>query len=254
VASAGLGHRVLARPWQATWALIERALYKGHPYTFAVPNGVRVFTPWHAPGSTPFGLALAAARDGGEMIVSPDRCYVLHEFALRAARLGGDLAEAGVYWGGTAQLLAETLRRSQSGATLHLFDSFTGMPTYVDADRDWHTPGELAASEAVVRRRLERYSRIEFHVGFVPGTFAELDQRSRFGLVHLDMDLFQSTLDGCKWFWPRVVPGGAMILDDYGAWPHRKAARAAADQYFATLPEKVIALPTGQGIVIKYPG
>lgn len=250
MATPGIAHRLLTRPWVASWALVERALYQGHAYTFAVPYGARVFTPWNAPGASQFGTALAAARRGGPMIVTPDRCYVLHEFALRAVRLGGDVAEAGVYWGGTAQLLAETLRGSE--ATLHLFDSFAGMPDWADAVRDWHRPGELATSEAVVRRRLDAYERVAFHVGFVPETFAEMDPDTRFGFVHLDMDIYGSTLAGCEWFWPRIVPGGAMVLDDYGFWPHRDAARAATDEYFADKAERVIALPTGQGLIIKY--
>ena len=253
MASPALAHRLLTKPWQASWALVERALYRGHRYTFAVPYGARLFTPWNDPGETPFGHALAAARAGGPMIVSPDRCYVLHEFALRATHLGADVAEAGVFWGGTAQLIASTLRDAGAAATLHLFNSFAGMPDWVDLQRDWHRAGEPTPLEAVVRARLASYDRVEFHVGFVPDTFTEMDPGSRFGLVHLDMDIYGSTLAGCEWFWPRIVPGGALILDDYGFWPHRDAARAAADEFFATKPEKVIALPTGQGLVLKYP-
>ena len=47
-----------------------------------------------------------------------------------------------------------------------------------------------------------------FHPGRVPDTLADFDQQARFSFVHLDMDIYEPTLQACRWFWPRMVPGG----------------------------------------------
>ena len=145
------------------------------------------------------------------MIVTPDRCYMLHQFAMRAARLNGDMAECGVFTGGTAHLLAETLRLaglSQHAAPVRLVRGDAGV---VDLFRDGYAPGDLGNTSAtLVRHRLRDYDAARFHVGFVPDTFAELDPASTFSFVHADMDIYSSTLACCEWFWPRLVTGGVM--------------------------------------------
>ena len=186
------------------------------------------------------------------MLVSGDRCFMLHQFALRAATLPGDMAECGVFTGGTAHLIAETLGAAGTGATLHLFDSFAGMPTWAEPSRDAFAPGDFAdTSAAMVRARLRPYRGVRFHVGFVPDTFAELDGNARFSFVHADMDLYPSTRAICEWFWPRMVPGGVIVFDDYGFWPLRHAAKAAIDDFFAEQATVPIVLPTGQAVALK---
>jgi hypothetical protein len=48
------------------------------------------------------------------------------------------------------------------------------------------------------------------------------------------------------------MPGGAMLFDEYG-FPAAHGEKEAVDEYFATKPERPIALPTGQALVLKVP-
>jgi O-methyltransferase len=235
------------------WKTVERIFYRGRRYTVLVPYGTRVLTPWFDPlDRSPFSTAHRIALAGGPLSVSPDRCYMLHQFALRAAKLDGDMAECGVFRGGTAHLLSETLRGAAAKVTLHLFDSFQGMPPTAKPLRDYHMPGDFGnTSVARVQRRLSVYDFVQFHVGFVPETFSDLDPASRFSFVHIDMDIYPSTHECCRWFWPRLSVGGVMVFDDYGFFPYRAAARAAVDEFFADEVEKPIVLPTGQAVVLK---
>jgi O-methyltransferase len=235
------------------WKTIEKWVYRGHRYTVLVPYGIRVLTPWFDPlDRSPFSEAHRIALASGPMSVSPDRCYMLHQFARRAAKLEGDMAECGVFRGGTAHLLAATLRDDAAKATLHLFDSFQGMPDSAEPDRDYHVPGDFGNTSVTrVQQRLSAFDFVRFHVGFVPDTFSDLDAASRFSFVHVDMDICPSTYECCKWFWPRLTSGGVMVFDDYGFYPYRAAARAAVDDFFIDEVEKPILLPTGQAIVLK---
>ena len=58
----------------------------------------------------------------------------------------------------------------------------------------------------------------------VPGAGPE-----QIALLRLDTDWYESTLHELVHFFPRLVPGGVLIIDDYGWW---KGARKAVDEYF----------------------
>ena len=57
--------------------------------------------------------------------------------------------------------------------------------------------------------------------------------------------------DNSNPFYSRVVKGGVILLDDYGFIEYKDSERKAADEFFATRPEKPIVLTTGQAFVIK---
>ena len=47
-----------------------------------------------------------------------------------------------------------------------------------------------------------------------------------------DLDLYESMIDGLRYFGPRLLPGGVIVLDDYGS-PHLGGVRRAAEEYLA---------------------
>ena len=81
-----------------------------------------------------------------------------------------------------------------------------------------------------------------------PGDFFDVIRYMRFCFVHVDIDMARSVLDCCEFFFPRLVPSGVMIFDDYG-FLSTKSARDAVDRYFADRVGRPIYLPTGQCIV-----
>ncbi len=183
-----------------------------------------------------------------------DRKFVLHSLARSVARLPGDSAECGVLAGASSYLLCAAMQRP--GRVHHVFDSFAGLsePGAHDVPRSEHTfrwhKHDLARSLADVRRNLERFSAVEYHPGWIPERFADVAS-ARFAFVHVDVDLYQPTLDSLAFFYPRLVPGGVLLCDDYGssACP---GAKRAFDEMIADKPEqRVVHLPTGQGFIIK---
>ena len=87
------------------------------------------------------------------------------------------------------------------------------------------------------------------HVGFIPDTFHGLKIDS-IAWAHIDVDIYKSINDSIDYIYPRLVPGGFMVFDDYG-YPSCPGARRAVDEAFAGLPEVPICLPTGQCLVVK---
>lgn len=216
-------------------------------YQPAGPHASRVYAPWTQP---PFAAFLQDVRPW--TLVSDDRCYVLRQFALHCAHLSGDFAECGVYQGGTAMLTAATLRDAGVPAKpLHLFDTFQGMPEEAARDRGGHAPGQFGeTSLSAVQSRLSNHPNVRFHPGVIPGTLAAVADRE-FAFVYLDLDLYQSTLEALRFFYPRMVPGAVFVGDDYGFPRYRDAARKAVDEFFDGKPEPVVALQTGQCLVIR---
>lgn len=123
--------------------------------------------------------------------------------ALAALAPAGRFAEVGVYKGGSAEVLAKF------GRELHLFDTFSGIPI-ADPD-DSHRVGDFGdASLSAVRALLPD---AVFHVGVFPGTLPR--ELVGFAFVHVDCDQYASTRDCIARLWPRVVPNGIMLFDDY---------------------------------------
>ncbi|MGI9357006.1 MAG: TylF/MycF/NovP-related O-methyltransferase [Rhizobiaceae bacterium] len=183
-----------------------------------------------------------------------DRCYMLLESARLVRGVAGSFAECGVRYGKSSRFLLTGMAPG-SAKDFHIFDSFEGLsePGKDDLDEKGATvwePGELNVPEDVVRRNLSGFgTSIELHKGWIPERFGDVDDE-RFSLVHIDVDLYEPTYDAVNFFYSRVSPGGVIICDDYGS-AYCPGAKKAIDEFFADKPEAVIALPTGQSLVIK---
>lgn len=206
-----------------------------------------LFSPWE--GLATFRKHYEAVRK--HTLVSADRCWILASCISQARHLKGDFAEFGVFKGGTALLASRLLAEAGDSRTLHLFDSFAGMPkTSVDEP---YTAGDFNQTSATKVEKLvtQTQTNVKLHIGFIPDTFTDagIDQLA---FAHVDVDLYQSVLDCIEYVYPRLVPGGILLFDDYG-FPGCVRAREATDKAFAPLKEKPIYLPTGQALVIKLP-
>jgi hypothetical protein len=165
------------------------------------------------------------------------------------ARLGGAMAEAGVYAGGSARLICE----AKGDAPLHLFDVFetlqaaseAGAPGTVVYELRDHF-GSVHATRATVERVLTGYSAVHVHVGVLPESAAVVASES-FSFVHLDVDLARSTRALLEFFHPRLLPGGIIVGDDY----HTAAVRGAFTDYFRGRPDTLIELPWSQVVVVR---
>lgn len=178
---------------------------------------------------------------------SLDRKYTLDQLLKLAAHLDGDAAECGTYKGATAYRICLAL--GKNGKIAHLFDSFEGLSTPGEQDGDYWFPGALQASESALRETLAEFTNYRTYMGWIPSRFAEVADR-KFSFVHIDVDLYQPTLDSLMFFYPRTVSGGIILMDDYG-FVTCPGAKRAADDFFSDKPEPVIMLTTGQAMVIK---
>jgi hypothetical protein len=187
-----------------------------------------------------------------------DRKFVLYSMARALSSLPGDTAECGVFDGGSSFLMCLPWEGS-SEHHHHVFDSFEGLSKPEDADLPedptaylWQAH-DLAVPLETVKRNLRRFDFVRYYPGWIPERFGEVADR-RFSFVHVDVDLFQPTYDAVAFFYPRMVPGGIILCDDYGSTICPGARKAFDDAVRGTPEGRVIELTTGQGFIVKRGG
>lgn len=172
----------------------------------------------------------------------PDEMVMLYTTARSMRNKPGDFAELGVSSAGSAKLLCEL----KGDKAIHLFDTFEGLPS-PDGNDQHLKKGQYKCSLPAVKKYLEQYASVFYYPGYFPLTAIPAGEKL-FSFVHLDVDLYQSTLDGIKFFYPRLSQGGVLISHDYSTVP---GVKKAFDEFFSDKQETVIELPTSQCLVVK---
>ncbi len=178
------------------------------------------------------------------MLLSLPEAYAIFAAVKQTAKVPGDIAEVGVYQGGSSKLICE----AKGARQFHLFDTFEGLPPRRDIDLAKFTEGEYAYALDSVREYLDAYSGITFYKGLFPETAASLSNDHRFSFVHIDVDLYESTRSCLEFFYPRMSPGAVLISHDYYA---ASGVKAAFDEFLANKPEPLIGLTGDQCMVVR---
>ena len=163
------------------------------------------------------------------------RMATLELLCRRLENVPGVAAELGVYRGFFARCINQLMPERK----LYLFDSFAGFAEEACASESFQAAHKNTAVEKVLAIMPHPES-VTVKPGFFPGSLDGLDER--FCLVSLDVDFYQTTLDGLRYFWPRLEPGGYLMLHDWGSPKLPGVARALAD-YEAELGRRILAVP-----------
>ena len=178
--------------------------------------------------------------------LTADRRYTLRQLLSLVDRVPGDTAECGVYGGSSSWFICDHFR--SSGRTHHGFDSFEGLSDPAAVDGSYWRVGDLSISENAARELLQPFD-VRLYRGWIPQRFPEVADRT-FAFVHIDVDLYEPTRESLEFFYPRIAPGGVILLDDHGFTTCPGATRAA-DEYMADKPESIVLLTTGQAFIVK---
>lgn len=164
------------------------------------------------------------------------------------AELSGSIVECGVWRGGSSMAAALTLlQQNCNDRDLYLYDTFEGMcePTErdvsfdgVSADRQlsetqWGEGVWCVSSLGEVQQAMASTLYPQDRVHLIKGRVEETIPNTipgQIAILRLDTDWYESTKHELENLYPRLVPGGILIIDDYGHWT---GARKAVDEYFA---------------------
>lgn len=184
-------------------------------------------------------------------------------------KIPGDIVECGVWRGGSMLAAAKAL--TEAGDTsrhLHLYDTFEGMsePTEHDKRHDGRLASEMLAvsdkssgvwAYASLEDVQETMAQSEYpadNIHYYRGKVEETipgDVPEQISILRLDTDWYESTRHELEHLWPRLVPGGVLLLDDYGWWD---GARRAVDEWLeeSNLPVLLLRMDEGR-IALKPP-
>ncbi|MAE08984.1 MAG: methyltransferase [Bacteroidetes bacterium] len=170
---------------------------------------------------------------------------------LKNANVAGSFAELGVYKGDSARII----HLMDPSRDFHLFDTFEG---FQEKDLEIET-GKAASytshnfADTSIERVQQKLTsdKFVFHKGHFPETIIDLENE-RFALVSLDADLYNPTKSGLEFFFPKLSPGGVMIVHDYNPdWP---GIMKAVDEFARTISTPIIPLnDTDNSVLIIAP-
>lgn len=169
----------------------------------------------------------------------------------------GDIVECGVAAGVKIAICCETLRSANvMNKDLYLYDTFEGMTApgpkddfyegnigdYVNVKQKWRTLLDDSGNTTwgrhdldTVRANIEKTKYPLKNVHFVKGDVSETlkdSQHEEIAVLRLDTDFYDSSLVELEELYPKVVPGGVVILDDYGSF---RGQRSATDEYLDSM-------------------
>ena len=179
------------------------------------------------------------------------------EYVLRYD-IPGAFVESGVWKGGSSMAAALTLvKNGVADREMYLYDTFEGIPAPGEHDaligsdhesmRTWwekenSKPGEAPWLEAPVDQVRAAMGSTGYdldRVHLIPGLVQDTIPATapeQIALLRLDTDWYESTKVELEVLFPRLSPGGVLIVDDYG---FTEGARKAVDEFLATYQEPV---------------
>lgn len=163
------------------------------------------------------------------------RLATLELLCRRLKDIPGAAAELGVYRGFFARCMQMLLPERK----LYLFDSFEGFREDAGASESFQAAHANTATEKVLSI-MPHPERVTVKPGFFPESLNGLEEQ--FCLVSLDVDFQQTTLDGLRYFWPRIARGGYLLLHDWGS-PKLTGVAAALRQYEEEFGQTIPAVP-----------
>jgi O-methyltransferase len=183
-------------------------------------------------------------------------------------KIPGDIVECGVWRGGSMMAVAKTLiEMGDADRHLHLYDTFEGMsePTQHDRRQDGRSAADMLSTadrsspiwayasledvQQTMRESEYPADRIHYYKGKVEDTIPATIP-DRISILRLDTDWYESTKHELKHLWPRLVPGGVLLIDDYGWWD---GARRAVDEWQEEIRSPVLLLRMDEGRVTVKP-
>ncbi len=153
-----------------------------------------------------------------------------------------DFAECGCWKGHSSFIISKLIVENNKDIDFHIFDSFEdglSVSNINDGDffyRDESTKKRISkrdfySNEQFVRNEvLKEFNFVKIYPGWIPEKF-NLIKDKKFSFIHIDVDLYNPTMDSLKFFYSRLQEGGAILCDDYNI-SHYPGAKKAWDEFF----------------------
>ncbi len=180
------------------------------------------------------------------------RIHVLCWAAYQALNLEGDFVECGVNRGGNALSIIQYVDLANHPKTFYLLDTFSGLVESQITSEEKAQGIEVGVYEEcydAVLKTFKPYPNVKIIRGMVPETLPQV-MSDKISFLSIDMNVREPEIAAAEYFWDKLVSGAIVVLDDYG-WRKHIEQKYAFDAFAQSRGVQVLALPTGQGLIIK---
>ena len=192
------------------------------------------------------------------MTLRINKNFYLSKYFTSIRNIEGDFLECGVFKG-FSSLLLRSIEEKLSDFKINnyfLIDSFEGLSDILEEDKPLNKnihgnkKGDLKANFEAVENLFNQFDNVNIIKGWIPRAFELLNDSNKYKFVHIDVDLYQPTLDTLNYIYDKVVKGGIIITDDYRSsiFPGNQKAW---EKFFNNKNIGSLTLPSGQAVVIK---
>jgi hypothetical protein len=162
----------------------------------------------------------------------------------RVLDLPGHVVECGVFKGASLSRFAmfRALFEAQHSRRIIGFDTFGPFPETQHAgdqplrERFVKSAGDQSISTEQLKSVLANKG-LDKNIELIPGdicatvpAYVKAHPELKIALLNLDTDIFEPAVAVLEHLYPRIVPGGILIIDDYGTFP---GETEAVDRYFS---------------------
>ena len=200
-----------------------------------------------------YSRAMETAHGHGPNLHIEWRVFVCCWAATQAMAIEGDFVECGVNSGMYSRAVVDYVSFGASDRKFYLMDTFEGMPADQflpgEIDRGLKRRYEYGPQLEAVRKTFGAFPNVVVVPGKIPDSLAEVDAKA-VSYLSLDMNAVVPEIAAAEYFWDRLSPGAIVVLDDYG-WRMHVHQKRAFDAFAAERDIRVLAMPTGQGLLVK---
>ncbi len=209
-----LFHRVLFKVFNMFGFLVLKKKHydKAEPYEQILTDAS--FAPWK--NDKLFDQTFNKIK--ANTLVDQYRCYELWSLVRETAHLSGAYLEVGVWKGGTGCIIAQNAKFLGVQDNVYLCDTFSGVVKAGTIDAKYKGGEHSDTTQQTVMDLINKLGldNIKILTGIFPDETAQLISENQFKLCHIDVDVYKSAKDIFYWVWPKLIPGGCVVFDDYG--------------------------------------
>lgn len=173
-----------------------------------------------------------------------------------------DFAEAGCWKGHSSYFLSKLINdynlKKNKNIKFFIFDSFEGLSEINEKDKNVKKLDQnlikkiktqfVSNDQFVKNEVLKDFKFVEIFKGWIPEKFNKVKDK-KFSFVHIDVDLYEPTLQSLEFFFPRLIEGGIIVCDDYNSFGF-DGAKKAWDEFFNKNKVKINFSPAVSGSFI----
>lgn len=191
----------------------------------------------------------------GEMQKYFWRAHVALWCAAHAVKLPGDFVECGVWKGFLSSAIMDYLDWNSLSKKFFLFDTWCGIDeSQITAEEQGrlcleHYRKHYVPNFQQAKDNFKEYHNVIITKGSVPETLKQV-AIDRIAYLSLDMNNVTPEIAAAHFFWDRLVPGGVILLDDYGFVSY-EAQKEGFNAFAKCKGVEILSLPTGQGLIMK---